>query len=506
MGRGTIMARFISDDDMAKIDASITPKTKRVISDDEMMEIEASAPSKAESAARGVAQGASMGFADEVSGGIEALWEKAKGDPTSFGELYKKSRDESRANFDRAEKTNPNSYTAGLIGGAGATAFVPGMGATTLGKLAVQGAAQGLGDSKADLTEGDIGGAARDAAIGGTIGAAVGVAGKALSAGASKAMPYIKKATNAAGDFLQSGAEKLAVKATGATGRQAENFAPNAGRDLLDSGLVKFGDDAAKIAERVGARADQAGKAINSSLLELEEKGVTASVDRVINKLQAQVDELSTTPGNEKIINQLTKEIENLYARGESTVGINVAEQAKRNFQSATNYFSDEAEKKATGRLATSFKDEVERVAMEADPTLAKKFMDEKKAYGLLKPIQDASEKRASTLNQSPFGGLLDMATSGAGGTVGGGVGAIVAPIARRQIANRAASTGAVISDNIGKYVKSSPHLLGKFAKVLQDANVRGAQSLAATHFLLQQTEPEYRQIVNTEVDEESEE
>ena len=45
----------------------------------------------------------------KIAGGVEALWNKAKGNPEEFGKLYKNFRDESRAKFKVAEETNPRS-------------------------------------------------------------------------------------------------------------------------------------------------------------------------------------------------------------------------------------------------------------------------------------------------------------------------------------------------------------------------------------------------------------
>ena len=497
---GNLMAKFISDEEMAQLEASQPTQSKKFISDEEMAQLEASQPSELESAARGLIQGATMGFADEISGGLEALWEKAKGNPTVFGELYKAKRDESRANYEAAEKANPKSYLAGQVGGGIGTAIIPGMGGATLGKLALQGAAHGLGSSEADLTEGDITGAVRDTAIGGTVGAATGLAGKALSAGAAKASPYIKSGMNKLGDVFEDSAEKLAVKATGATGNQASKFQPNAGRELLDQGLVKFGDDASRIAERVGQRHELAGKAIGESIDTLQERGIMSSVDNIVDGLQSQVDELAKTPGNERLISQLQKEIDNLYLRGESNIGIKTAEQAKRNFQGQTNYFSDEAEKKASARIADAFKKEVERAATEADPTLASKFMDEKKVFGLLSPIKEAAERRAMQQSQSPFGGLTDIVVGSTMGPTG-----LAKKYGIQELGRRTASSGAVMSDAIADIVRTQPQRLGKFAKPLQEAAQRGGNSLAATHYVLQQTNPEYRQLVNTSEDDRDE-
>ena len=161
------MAKFISDEEMAKLEASepTQKKQKTFLSDDEMMKLEESQPSELESGLRGALQGATAGFADEISGGVEALWEAAKGDPRTFGELYKAKRDESRANFDTARETSPNSYMVGQVGGAIGTSLIPGMGGASIGKLAAQGALQGLGESQADLTEGNVIEAAKDTAL-----------------------------------------------------------------------------------------------------------------------------------------------------------------------------------------------------------------------------------------------------------------------------------------------------------------------------------------------------
>lgn len=196
--------------------------------------------SEIQSGARGLAQGATMGFADELAGGVEALWNKAQGDPTAFGELYKKHRDESRQNFKTAEEANPISYGAGQIGGAAATALVPGLGGATLGKLAAQGAIQGLGSSEADLTEGDVTGAARDAAIGGATGLATGGLVKGAAAGLQKAAPAIQ---NIAEEVATNPGLTKIIKATdvadqtrGLTSKILNKFA---GSDALDSTPAK---------------------------------------------------------------------------------------------------------------------------------------------------------------------------------------------------------------------------------------------------------------------------
>lgn len=452
--------------------------------------------SELESGIRGALQGVTAGFSDELSGGIEALWEKAKGDPSTFGELYKAKRDTSRAANKAAELANPASYTSGNIAGAVGSAFIPGLGGATLGKLALQGAATGLGTSEAELTEGDITGAAKDTAIGTGIGVLSGVGGKLVGNQLSKVTPYVQSGINKLGDVFETGAEKLAVKATGATGNQASKFAPSAGRELLDQGLIKFGDDAAKIADRVGQRHAQAGTAIGDALEALEQKGVTGSVDNVVAALKSQVDELSKVPGNEKIIKQLQGEIDNLYNRGQSDLGFKGIEEAKRIYQGQTNFSSPEFEKKASTQVARAFKDESERSAIAADPGLAKSFIDQKKMFGLLSPVKEATEKRALQQAQSPFGGLLDMGAGlyGISDSDSNFGKAALAIAGRRVLVPRIASSAAVGLDKLGSILKSNPQFFGKFAPVLEAAERRGG--LAATNFILQQTNPEYQKLM----------
>ena len=72
--------------------------------------------SKIASFGRGVLQGGTLGFADEISGGIESLF---------TDKPYAQARDESRANFQAAAAANPITSKIGEIGGSVATALLP---------------------------------------------------------------------------------------------------------------------------------------------------------------------------------------------------------------------------------------------------------------------------------------------------------------------------------------------------------------------------------------------
>lgn len=347
--------------------------------------------SELESGIRGAAQGLSFGLADEATGAAEAAKDWLMNDPSGFMENYKKHRDESRSAYKAAETANPGTFMTGQFAGGAGTALLSG--GTGLGALAAQGALQGLGSSEADLTEGNYKGAIGDTVIGGSLGAIGEAGGRLIGKGLSK-IPF-SKAFDSVSSGLRDTAENLAVKATGATGNQANKFAPNAGRELLDRGIVRFGRTAEDVAERAAGASKEAGEAIGSALKDLDARGVKASVENVTKAIEGKIKELAEVPGNDTIIRQLNRELDNLYERGASELPVSLGEKAKRAFQSQTNYASPEAEKKASAQLASAFKEEVENAAMKADPTIANKFMEDKKVYGLLKPIQEAADRKS---------------------------------------------------------------------------------------------------------------
>jgi len=175
----------------------------------------APAISKGESFGRGALQGASLGFGDEASAAIDTVtshipgyrWLAQKmnavggsgaGLPVDDPSItYQERRDAYRAANEAAHAANPKTYLGGELAGGAATAVVPVAGAAkaaTLGAKIATGAfegaaiggAAGLGNSNADLTKGEIGGAAKDTALGAAGGAVVGAAGSAVARGLEK--------------------------------------------------------------------------------------------------------------------------------------------------------------------------------------------------------------------------------------------------------------------------------------------------------------------------------
>jgi len=126
-------------------------------------------PSELESALRGAAQSATLGFADEIAGGAGALFDRRPNE--SLKDAYIRHRDESRAKFKKAQELNPKSYMAGEIGGNLATMAIPGLGAAKgaslaknalhaakLGALSKLGASENLETAPQEMLEGALSG------------------------------------------------------------------------------------------------------------------------------------------------------------------------------------------------------------------------------------------------------------------------------------------------------------------------------------------------------------
>lgn len=125
---------------------------------------------------RGVKQGLTMGFGDEIAGALESAFTT---------KTYKQARDEARAKDKEAQDAHGLTFGLGQILGGVATTAIPGAGLAKLGtglagsiaRGAATGIATGAGESEAEDAEGIV----KDAAKGGLVGGAAGAVGHGLS-------------------------------------------------------------------------------------------------------------------------------------------------------------------------------------------------------------------------------------------------------------------------------------------------------------------------------------
>jgi len=264
---------------------------------------------------------------------------------------------------------------------------------------------------------------------------------------------------------LSKVAERLAENATGATGRMKDKLRPGTGRELLERGLIKFGDTAEGVGKRASAEMDRAGEEIGAALKALDDSGSYVEKKKIVDQLTQRIDSLNADPATRPVARKLQKIVDDFQAKEVSeTLSLSRAEANKRKFDRKANYLkpnTTEAQKEASAAL----RNEVEQVATAKDPAMAEKFKKEKDTYGLLKPVTDVAEHRAKTLQQSPYGGLLDVAAAGTG--------VLTAPndqsasekvltglaflLGRRFLAPRMAASGAVGVDKVAGLLKGGP-------------------------------------------------
>lgn len=295
----------------------------------------------------------------------------------------------------------------------------------------------------------------------------VGGVAQGLAQGAGEAVaPYVAKGIQAAvdptADALRSFAAKKAIAATGATGKQAANFAPGAGQELLDQGIVKFGNSQASVAQKATDALDKTGKQIGDLLSSLDSKGATLDQADIVDSLRKRAAQLGDDPAQYGVSDSLNKLADRIQTTieskgGNSTIPLSQAENTKRGFQAAANYNSSPMDLSISKEASSIYQKAVEDAATKFDPKTAEQFTAAKKAYGLLSPVQDAAEKRALTLSQSPHGGLLDTAAIIAGEGIAGAPGAIVAPMVRRAVSSRVAPSMAASANIAGKALGGVP-------------------------------------------------
>jgi hypothetical protein len=290
------------------------------------------------------------------------------------------------------------------------------------------------------------------------VGAAIGAAAK----GVKGALGVGSDAAEGVSDALKSFAAKKAIASTGATGVQAAKFAPDAGQALLDQGIVSFGNSQATIAQKATDALDASGKKIGDILTNLDSKGATVDQADVIDAIRKRATDLgkrSSQYGVSDSLNALADRMQSGIeaSGGNSEIPLTEAEQIKREFQAGANYNSTPNELSHAKEVAGIYRQAVEDAATKLDPKAGEAFAAEKKAYSLLSPVQEATAKRASTVAQSPHGGLMDTVATIAGEGVGGVPGMVIAPIARRAIATRIAPSLAASANFAGNALGKVP-------------------------------------------------
>ena len=264
------------------------------------------------------------------------------------------------------------------------------------------------------------------------------------------AAPAVSGLIGKAASKLKGMAADEAVAATGATGKEAAKFSDDAGQELLDRGIVKFGNSQGDIADKLVAAHESAGQNIGNALSKLDSQGATIDQGDIVNELRKRASLLSDDSSKFDVSDSLNGLADRIQTRidakgGQWSTPLTDAEITKRGWQAKTNFNSTPAETSVAEEAGEAYRQAVENAATKVDPTTANLFQQEKQAYSLLKPMKEAAQKRAMTLQQSPKGGALDTATAFVADKFLGPLGAVYGPAVRRNMASRISPTLASI-------------------------------------------------------------
>lgn len=478
-------------------------------------------PGSLESLGRGALQGISLGYADEITGAIEA----ALTDKT-----YTQSRDEARASNSKAQEANPWTYGAGELGGGVATLLVPGaagVGAGLKGAAAL-GAAGALGSSNADLTKGEVGGALLDTAIGGTIGA---VANKVVPAAVTKIKDGAgwvgKKVGNIAFGVGEEATEKylanpVAIRSAKPLKEVTDNFLGKV--DEVGNALSRDSTESYAALYNHSAKATTLSNPVRLSASNLIQKGEIGadrkSAVRFLDTIAKDIDNMADDAGEltldkgKQTLSVLDAEITKAEKKGVDKQILRAYSEARQNIDSYLKTRSPEY-KEIMSKLAEDtqnlkgisgkFRSEggaantLKRVSQGRDPFTkeALQAFDDQFASNFTQDLEDAAIKNQFT-RDTTNGSRRTLA----GAAIGGGLGSVVVPGLGSVVGPAlGASAGAAI-DKVGgqiwQKVLDGTLKVGPYARVLEKAAKSGPASLNATHVFLMKNYPEYKSAVES--------
>jgi hypothetical protein len=485
----------------------------------EAKEIE-SHPSELESFARGAAQAGTMGFSDELAGGAEALWEKAKGNPTEFGKLYEKYRNESRQNNEAAKKENPYSFGTGIFAGSVPLAPVP---------APLQGAITGLGEAETsnpdELT--------KEAAKGAAFATAGGKLGKYLGnkLGGAVDSEATRNALKSAEEGLLANAERMGARALGAERgtikKLGEEKVLDSGRYALDNGVISEGFRTGKnplnwifpganteaMIEKNQALKERAGKGLQDVYETIDKNNASVfNPEAAARVVEERLGDFWRSPINKSESHLLDNILESIRMRGKENIPLGEAQALKQELGKVANWKNslNPTDKEKMAREAYGIVNEmidrsVEHGANKVSPSLGEgvanplteKLRTSLKDYGRGKTADQLLENRNAREQGNKLIGLTDT-IAGSGGISSGGnvVGGILG--VKKGLEGYGAQGTALLSDRLAEIAKNTPERLGKFREAIDSSLQRGGRSAAITHYLLQQQNPEYQELMKS--------
>lgn len=388
----------------------------------------------------------------------------------TFGGTYRKARDDVRAADATATKESPWLHGGGSLAGSlmlpvakAGQALGKGFALSKWGARAAtglgQGAAMGLGNSQADLTDGDVGGAALDTAIGGGLGTAASVGLGALGDAGGRALRTLAENNALRALGLRAGiGNKLRSMgiATGDEGRQT------LARGALDNGLIPFASTPESVGRSVSEMMPFVGEAKGQVIKDAQSVATaagrmadfTGAADAAQRAVFSGADEIAIAKGGQarNLIDLIRKQGQTATVDNSLVMLDELKQSAQNNIRPLATKLAAQQQNQVAGTLRDQVEKQVEAIA---GPDYSDSLKALNSKYSLMKRIQEltADESTRSIGRQ----GALGMAVGAAAGGTGG---ALAGQMAQRYILPRAHSSFAVAQDAASKYaapVLSSP-------------------------------------------------
>lgn len=456
------------------------------------------------SGVRKFSQGATAGFSDEIAGAGEAVGrtlglegvggpikdiKKAEDGPTVDWQIikdaYKRARDAERAALKKDSKDNPGVAAAAEFAGAILSPVNKVAQGASLAKQGMAvGGAIGLGNSEADLTEGEYGKAAVDTATGAAIG---GVLGK----GVEKAVPVIQKGASAVGKKARDLAERFAARAVGAERGTIKKLGAekvkDIGRYALDEGLLTPLSSTDDVVSRNLANKAKGGQMMDDVYTTIDNARASKfNPLEVAGKVDEKLGGFYRSPINKGEANQLENTLESILMRGDRNIPLKQAQVLKQELGKVANWKNninitdkEKMAREAYSIVSKSIDDAAEQGAKSIHHEgIEKSLKIGKKLYGDAKGAEELLTNKVAREQGNKIVGLTDAIT-GAGALGYGGVtgdwktaGALV--LAKKGLQKYGAQTAALTLNKVSKALLSAP----KFAN-LQATNPKAFQAVA---------------------------
>lgn len=482
---------------------------------------------------RGFGQGLTADFGDELGAGLQAglaglanalpegslewagIDNRAQQD---VGDVYRQARDENRARLDRdLREQAAASLTGNVGGGLVLNALVPGsklMGGAGLARAGGMGAVAGLGGSRADLTQGDVAGAASDTLTGAALGVAGQQAGEMLGAGVGRIAPKVAQwVQDKAGDF----ASMRALNAAGYFKNELKPIIKRGGIDkalemgdhlLQEPGVIQAGRNVESVLDGVEAAREKWGAEMGRILQEADSTGAAFDMSSVAKRV---IDDIIKPnlgdPAIEAEVNAVAGLLRKYLAKAQQPGGLSFSEanKLKSTLQNGTinwgnhwnNYGPSNFLEKYQVALAGIFTDEIDnQLGRQLGPDAFAAFKEAKARAGT---FIDATAK-AKNLNAAVQGNnAVNLKDLGVGAVAGGGVPGFLATIGSKIGRERGSSALAVgahrfaQSNSLEALARADPEAFGPFAGAVVSALARGPESLRALDKVLRDTSQEWR-------------